>query len=787
MPAGGPSTNRGWLQEGVIRGTMLGRTILPSDEELGKKDDDHKPGAASAMRMPQWPAVHGLIHGKLRWRRRRILAAVVALYLFYLALQHMPLGGSARYPIVSMPDDTYAYNLEPTGPPPGLRLAKEPGADQHAYEGHIKFYRLAASLHSASHTNGYRSVNRNVLFAVSNLKSAASLLPMVCEMAKWSRNYVHAAFMGREDIPLEDLLDINGIDSVKCPVMWHDARPDYAEYSSDTRAESSVVAAMTHINSFLHPQVAIMDDSLVEDAFFVRGMRSKTKALDMPLIELPKDGYEDFMWMARLDSGSLKSWHLPTVDILIQVPPDSSSVLRLLKSLKQANYDGMKLPRITIDLPANVDVSVKQYLENFRWPPANDNPLAGSQLTVRRRIASQHATQEESAIRFLELFYPTSITNSHVLLLSPQAQLSPQYYHYLRYLLLEYRYSSYGEDDGARVMGVSLELPSTLLDGKSKLKPPKLKDMHTSRYQELFPETSSTHFLWQAPNSHATLFFGDKWAELHSFLSNRVAKHLQSPDAPARPKLVSETLPSWMEYLLELMRARGYSLFYPAAASSESLVTIHNELYTVPEEFRARPAPAAAQADADAEAPPKPTHEAFLRAPTPPSKPKNPEPPTLPNSRPLHLALPFEGDLPEIPHLPQLLYDGRVIAPENVTARAKAYADEFREVVGGCKMREGKHRVMEAGSARDLFCLGDEDEGDWEEDSVDAEDGNVFEASVVDDYLGASESDVASGVGGREKVVGVATATATATATSTSTTMVSKARGKGQVSRGAEE
>ena len=65
---------------------------------------------------------------------------------------------------------------------------------------------------------------------MSNLKSVSTLLPMVCEMSQWNRNHVHAAFLGREDIPLDDLLEINGIDKVKCPATWHDARPDYTEY-----------------------------------------------------------------------------------------------------------------------------------------------------------------------------------------------------------------------------------------------------------------------------------------------------------------------------------------------------------------------------------------------------------------------------------------------------------------------------------------------------------------------------------------------------------------------------
>ena len=92
------------------------------------------------------------------------------------------------------------------------------------------------------------------------------------------------------------------------------------------------MGAMQHISSFLHPQAAIIDDSVSEDQFFVRGMRTKTGVLKMPLIEVPKDRLEDFAWVSRLDAGSLRHWHDPTVDILIQVPPDSSSVLRLLKS-----------------------------------------------------------------------------------------------------------------------------------------------------------------------------------------------------------------------------------------------------------------------------------------------------------------------------------------------------------------------------------------------------------------------------------------------------------------------
>lgn len=695
----------------MIRGHMLGKAKLPRDEELGKKDDDHRYRPAQRSGWSIW-------NHTFRWRRRRILLSIAGLILGYMVLSTFT--GSRKVdldfmdkPVVPEEPSADSYNepSEPRGPPPGIHLSRD-ALPPHAFDGQIRFYRLARTLRKAVHnTNGYEKTNRNVLFAMSSSKSASNLIPMICEMSKWSRNHVHAGFFGREDIPLEVLLEINGVDKDKCPAIWHDARPDYAEYSSDTRAQSAVVGAMSHFHSFLHPQVAIMDDSLVEEDFFVRGLRKKTVVLGTTLIEIPKNKWEDFMWITRLDAGSLKHWHSPTVDILIQIPPESSSVLRLLQSINNADYKGLKPPRVVIELPAHLDESVKKHVEELKWPPHEFGPLAEGGLIVRRRIATYRSTQEDAAMRFLELFYPTSTAKSHVLLLSPQAQLSPLYFHYVKYVLLEYKFSAYGSFDEAsrHLMGVSLELPSVLLDGKTKLTPPKLSDMYASRFEELYPETASSPFLWQAPNTHATLFFGDKWAELHSFLSNRVIKP-QTAKTASRTKIVSESLPAWTEYMLEFMRARSYTLLYPAK-TAEAIVTVHNELYNAPEEFaphlndKGEVSPARASFD-----------DPFLRGDTHAAPPHNPEPPTVPGSKPLHLALPFDGDLPELQHLPHLLNNGTLVSPSKASIIAQDYANTFRREIGGCTIPKGKHRNVVPGKANDLFCFEDDDATDWVDD-----------------------------------------------------------------------
>lgn len=719
----GTSNHAGWLQAGIIRGNMLSK-VLPGDEELGKKDDDYH----TSPRAHKWAPTRT---SPLRWRRRRILQCLVALAAVYFVFstlsnwaQDQPLDLRGLYQS-SIDDHTYhrpdvASDDEPVGPPSGTAPPKPGEVAPHTYSGLIKFYRLSSSLHGAAHTNGFQAVNRNVVFAISSLKSAATLLPVICEMSRWSRSWVHVAFMGRDNISVDQILEINGIDAIKCPAIWHDARPDYSEYSTDTRAESTTMAAIGHLQHFLHPQVIIIDHPLSEDGFFVRGVRAKTKAMGMTLVEGPEN-WENFMWTTRLDAGSLKGWHEPSVQIIVQVPPHSSSIIQLLKSLKAADYTGLRYPHLTIELPADVEDSVLHYLQDFRWPPNNEQ----NQISIRRRVTTERATQESSTIRLLELFYPASTSHSHALLLSPQVELSPQYYQYIMYQLLEYKYSAYGAVDSANVVGVSMELPTTLLDGESKLVLPNTKDMHTTRFEELYPDTPSVPFLWQAPNSHAALIFGDKWAEFHSFVSNRVVKHLQAPKAKPQNKVVSETLPSWTEYMLELMRLRGYALLYPGASTKERLVAVHNELYRTPEEFVEPPQ------QGDSEDTKQPV-DSFLRAKASVVRRKDPEPALIPYSRPLHVALPLQADLPEIDQMPYLLHTGEQVPHMNVSVLAEKYAERYREVVGGCKIPEGLRRHVEPRSARDLFCFGDETDNDWERDTRPPTMSDAFD--VVDDY-----------------------------------------------------
>lgn len=674
--------------------------VYSKDEELGKRNDNFRPrhtSNASTLLLP-W-----------RWRKRRLLAVVGVIVALYFFVANIPrdLGpidqrmGMALRPGYNV--ETSGSQKGPDGAPPRPSFAGETDESKHYYDGPIKFYRLALSLHGISRTQGAKQVNRNVLFAVSSLKSASNLIPMACEMARWDRNYVNFVILGRDPLPLEDVLEINGVHQEDCAVYFHDGRSDFSEYSSDKRGETAIAGAMKHINDFMHPQAIIMDDSTVEDKYFTRAMRSKAKDMGRALIEVPAGRYEQFLWMTRLDSGGLASWFMPNIDILIHALPNSSGgLLRLVKSLQRADYTGLKIPRLTIELPSGVDPFARRYFERLEWPPTeNPSPVREHTLSLRHRIPSAHASSEQASIRFLESFYPANAQDNHVLVLSPQAELSPIFLQYLHYTILEYKYSSYGTPTSQDVFGLSLDIPTTFLNGTGDFVAPVVADMTMQKYTDasVYDQAASTHFLYQAPSATASLIFGDKWALLHDFLSNRLASS-QAGKASKPKKLVSETEPSWLEYLLELMRARGWSMLHPAV----SFVTVHNELSQVPEEYLRGEGEGQKEPE-ELKQSDRLNEEPFLTALEPPVMLDHIER-EQPATQPLHEVLPFEGDLPELTHLPHLSYAGDLMSVSAAAEMMKEYVQVFRRHVGGCDARDAlRHRMVWLPSTEDLFCL----------------------------------------------------------------------------------
>lgn len=252
-------------------------SIFLSNEELGKKDDDHKPTKVPTIR-PQWSAASRVPPRKTLKRFAVVLLLGAFVYLF---IKNLPTDvgiRDRRHPVY--PPGHEADGPATLGPMPKLRPDPEPPklktpappetppelvARGASYSGPIVFPELASTLQAISGTGGSSTANKNVLFAAASLKSAAVLLPMACQMAAELRSYVHFALGGGNEIDLQELRAINGLDD-SCQVILHgtahrltvsplfmasfgtdlviDARPDFPTTSTIARLRNSAARAL---------------------------------------------------------------------------------------------------------------------------------------------------------------------------------------------------------------------------------------------------------------------------------------------------------------------------------------------------------------------------------------------------------------------------------------------------------------------------------------------------------------------------------------------------------------
>lgn len=295
-----------------------------ADEELGKKYDDHK-----------------LRTDKQRWRirhcraprPRRLLLVVVAAYILYLLFQNV-------YNIFAPTAERYSHNtaqdrqkesqwLIPMPAPSVISHNAPPPRDESMaaskgdfyYDEEINFPNLQKTLlHHKAPLNRH-AVSRAVVFAASSLKSVSDILPLACQMARKSVNSVHLVLMGRDNVSIGGIQYVNGVCDDECPIHWHgafqvaslilgadlaiaDSRPDYAQWSTDARMKSAVIAGLCHIESYIRPQVIITQRESLEDTFFLTGMRQRMRDSNVPGIVLPSPS-SNLMWISTLDSTAL--------------------------------------------------------------------------------------------------------------------------------------------------------------------------------------------------------------------------------------------------------------------------------------------------------------------------------------------------------------------------------------------------------------------------------------------------------------------------------------------------
>lgn len=225
------------------------------------------------------------------------------------------------------------------------------------------------------------------------------------------------------------------------------------------------------------------------------------------------------------------------------------------------------------------------------------------------------------------------------------------------------------------MIGISLQHPKTLLDSSTPLQAP----------QSTKDENIPPPFLWQAPSSDAVLYMGDKWVELHGYVSQLLERQEQHTATPAliAKKDVSKQHPAWLEHVLQLSRLRGYFTLYPSQDTSGAIMGVHSDLYDKPEEYRdEKKEKGEAKAGEEDEA-----SEVFDAG----------------SQIEMLATLPQKGLLQSLQELPLLSWDGNRVALKELDKSAAKYANQFRVEVGGCAQEDASGGPADA-HARDLFC-----------------------------------------------------------------------------------
>ncbi|GAA6023267.1 hypothetical protein JCM11491_003892 [Sporobolomyces phaffii] len=278
----------------------------------------------------------------------------------------------------------------------------------------------------------------------------------------------------------------------------------------------------------------------------------------MTVIGIDRDEVARADWIGALPIEALRHWHTPRIDVSVITNDRPVSLHRLLLSLRSAHYfsDDVSL---ALNLEQTTDRLTHRLVDDFRW---NHGPL-----TLRHRILLGGLMPA-----IVESWYPTS-NDTYGVLLEDDVEVSPLFYGWLKFTILEYRYTAAGRARSSRLFGVSLYQQKNI-----ELRPEGRQPFDAHRLFADLALAPTTPYLSQIPCSWGAAYFPEQWREFHAYLALRLSELALPVAEPIVPAIRSNRWPkSWKKYFIELVYLRGYTMLYPNFPRFESLSTNHLE------------------------------------------------------------------------------------------------------------------------------------------------------------------------------------------------------------------
>ncbi|GJN93061.1 hypothetical protein Rhopal_006106-T1 [Rhodotorula paludigena] len=263
-------------------------------------------------------------------------------------------------------------------------------------------------------------------------------------------------------------------------------------------------------------------------------------------------------WIGALDLEALRHFHTPRIDLSVVTNDRPVSLHRLATSLQTAYYYGDDVS-LAVNLEQTADRLTHRLVDDFRWPHGT--------FSLRHRILLGGLMPA-----IVESWYPTS-NDTYGVLLEDDVEVSPLFYGWLKFTILQYRYTLEGRRASTRLFGVSLYQQKNI-----ELRPEGRQPFDAHKLFDSLALHDTTPYLSQIPCSWGAAYFPEHWREFHAYLALRLSELALPISDPIVPAIRSNKWPrSWKKYFIELVYLRGYSMLYPNYPDFESLSTNHLE------------------------------------------------------------------------------------------------------------------------------------------------------------------------------------------------------------------
>ncbi|PHZ09185.1 uncharacterized protein RHIMIDRAFT_264292 [Rhizopus microsporus ATCC 52813] len=262
---------------------------------------------------------------------------------------------------------------------------------------------------------------------------------------------------------------------------------------------------------------------------------------EIPIIYLSKRDIPHSFWLTDLPVDILAEWNSISIKIMVNVDKKHDNYERLITSLDKAHYLGDSVD-LTFLMDYAADRTIQRLANHYQWKHGRKY--------LRHRIVQTHRMA-----LFAESWYPSS-NDEYAILLDTELELSPHFYSWAKYAILQYRHQS------KKLFGISLYRPNMIETD--------------SGGRRLFTERPHGPFLMQWPSHSGAVFFPEHWREFHDYMTARLADRTghRMQDVTIPESRVNEWKLSWRKYFEELVYLRSYVMLYP----STSLSTRHIEL-----------------------------------------------------------------------------------------------------------------------------------------------------------------------------------------------------------------